>query len=42
MGYVDAEEARRLVDTCLDAGGDDVRYANLYSQGESERVAMWI
>ena len=37
-GHVGPEEARRLVDICLDAGVTMFDTADVYSQGESERV----
>jgi len=37
-GHVDAGEARRLVDICLDAGVTLFDTADVYSNGESERV----
>jgi aryl-alcohol dehydrogenase-like predicted oxidoreductase len=37
-GNIDATEARRLMDICLDAGVSMFDSADLYSRGESERV----
>ncbi|MBZ0210719.1 MAG: aldo/keto reductase [Hyphomicrobium sp.] len=38
-GNTDVAEARRLIDICLDAGVSMFDTADVYSTGESERIA---
>jgi len=38
VGDLGVQEARRMVDICLDAGVNLIDTANVYSNGESERI----